>query len=87
MADLSLLRNDVKASRCIMFAFPTSKYHMEGKVNATLQALYAVLTADINSMSSSGVCTKKGVPQDVIQPYCLVFWSQGQAINLYLAGF
>ena len=45
-----------------MFSMPTSKYHLlDGKVNETLQALYAVIAADINKMSSEGLSTKHGV--------------------------
>ena len=45
-----------------MFSMPTSKYHLiDGKVNATLQALYDVIAADINKMSNEGLSTKYGV--------------------------
>ena len=41
---------------------PTAKYHLlDGKVNATLQALYDVIAADINKMSNEGLSTKYGV--------------------------
>ena len=62
MPDLSLLRTDSRASRCVMFSMPTSKYHMNGKVNETLQKLYTVMTADLNDMATRGVRTKHGVP-------------------------
>ena len=45
-----------------MFSMPTSRYWMSGKVNETLQTLYALITADINKMSTKGLSTNLGAP-------------------------
>ena len=63
MADLSACREDSRASRCLMFSTPTSRYFInEQKVNETLQSLYAAITADFNRRSKRGLRTKHGVP-------------------------
>ena len=62
MADLSSCRQDSRSSRCAMFSMPVERYFMEGKVNATLQSLYARLVQDLNNMANDGVSTNHGVP-------------------------
>ena len=59
MPDLCPFRSNSKASRNIMFSVPEDRYFVEstdaGKINHTLQALWATMVEDLNKLSDEGI--------------------------------